>query len=743
MLVLPEVSPQSHPPPPTSSALARGLRSDVQGLRALAVLLVIADHVLGGPVGGFIGVDVFFVISGFLITSLLVRGHARHGRMDYADFYRRRIRRLVPVAVLVLVVTVVATYLLYSRARGEDVLVDGAWALGFLANWHFLAIDTDYFLSAGPVSPLQHYWSLSVEEQFYVAWPALLALGLLVARRRGAAWALPALVGVLFAGSLGYSVLHSQASPVAAYFSTLDRAWELLAGAALALAIPRLSRIADRWRPVLGWGGLAAIVTGAFLIEPGSAFPAPWALLPVAGTAAVIASGTGSDRARVMPLTNPVAGYIGDISYSLYLWHFPVVILLPAYLPQRGVTFDVIALLVIAILSVTTFHLVEQPVRSSQWLEPAWRRETMTYSPARRASLANGWLAVGLLVTVPLSAAALRAPSSDDGQQILAAQPVSDPSRENGAVTGAERDGPSTAPDDSDPSEFEPSTEQVDYLQQRIEQSLSLTSYPELDPSVDELGIETWYDDIQSDGCLSVAPSRVAECQFGPAKAPRTAVVLGDSFAIAYMPAIREALGKDFLIQQLTLQECPVWDAPTSKTNGSPYPECGEYRAWTWEQVADRQPDLLILATSFNEVVLLESGATGQEALDELSEGYERTLEQVVPSATYTVVVQPPPGAPDLQTCVTTVGEPQDCLGTISGPFAAISEAERTAAQDAGTSYIESESWFCRGDRCPGFVGTTPVYAEGNHLTVAYATELGPVLREALDNAAEVAQRTR
>ena len=715
----------------------------MQGLRALAVLLVIADHVLGGPVGGFIGVDVFFVISGFLITSLLVRGHERHGRMDYADFYRRRVRRLLPVAVLVLVVTVVATYLLYNRARGEAVLVDGAWALGFLANWHFLAIDTDYFLASGPVSPLQHYWSLSVEEQFYLAWPALLALGLLLARRRGAAWALPSLVGVLFAASLGYSVLHSQASPVAAYFSTLDRAWELLAGAALALAVPGLSQMSDRWRPVLGWGGLSAIVAGAFLIEPSSAFPAPWAILPVAGAAAVIASGTGSDRARLLPLTNPVAGYIGDISYSLYLWHFPVVILLPAYLPQRGVAFDVISLLVIAILSVTTFHLVEQPVRSSQWLEPAWRRDTMTYSPARRASLANGWLAVGLLVTVPLSAAALRAPSSEDGQQILAAQPTPGSLRGEDTATDPEREGSSKSADGSDPQTSEPSNEQEDYLQQRIEQSLSLTSYPELDPSVDELGIETWYDDIESDGCLSVAPSRVAECQFGPAKAPRTAVVLGDSFAIAYMPTIREALGKDFRIQQLTLQECPVWDAATSRPNGSPYPECGEYRSWTWEQVAETQPDLLILATSFNEVVLLESGATGQEALDELSDGYQRTLEQVVPSATYTVVIQPPPGAPDLQTCVTTVGEPQDCEGIISGPFAAISEAERTAAEAAGTSYVETESWFCRDGRCPGFVGTTPVYAEGNHLTVAYANELGPVLRESLDNAAEVAQRTQ
>ena len=235
-------------------------------------------------------------------------------------------------------------------------------------------------------------------------------------------------------------------------------------------------------------------------------------------------------------------------------------------------------------------------------------------------------------------------------------------------------------------------------------------------------------------------PAQLEECQFGPQKAPRTAVVLGDSFAIAYMPAIREALGEDFRIQQLTLQECPVWDAATRKFNGSPYPECGQYRDWTWEQVAQLKPDLLVLASSYAEAGVLESGATGQAALDELSDGYDRALDELVPSAAYTVVLQPPPGSPDLQTCVTRVGAPADCNGIVSGLFQAVAEAERRVADDAGTIYLGTEDWFCFADVCPGFVGTTPVYAEGSHLTVAYSAELGPVLREALDQAAEQVQ---
>jgi peptidoglycan/LPS O-acetylase OafA/YrhL len=724
-------TPRPAPAPPPRTGRDRGLRADVQGLRALAVLLVIADHVLGNPVGGFIGVDVFFVISGFLITSLLLRSHERGGRMDYADFYRRRIRRLLPVAVLVLVVTVAATYLLFSRARGDDVLIDAGWALGFLANWHFLAVGTDYFQAGGPVSPLQHYWSLSVEEQFYVVWPTLLAAGLWVSARRQVRWVLPALVGVLLVASLGYSFVHSTSAPVAAYFSTFDRAWELLVGAALALAVPQLSRIPDAVRPLLGWGGLAAILAAAFLIDAEAAFPAPWGLLPVAGTAMVIASGTGSDKARVLPLTNPVAGYVGDISYSLYLWHFPVVVLLPAYLSPTGVTFDLLALVVIAVLSVISFHLVEEPVRRSQWLEPAWRRRSRTFSPMGRARLANGWLAVGLLVTVPLSAAALSSPPPTDGQSILAAQPRVD-------ATGTEAE--PTRRRSGDGSTAAPT--QAGYLQERLEQSLELTAYPDLQPPVEDLGIEAWYDDINADGCLSVPPADVERCRFGPADAPRTAVVVGDSYAIAYMPTIREALGDDFRIQQLTLQECPVWDAPTRRTNGAPYPECTAYRGFAQDLVAETEPDLLILATAHTDALLLESRAGGLEALDEIRRGYDRALAALVPSATYTIVLEPPPGAPNLQTCVTRVGSPEDCYGYVTTPFEALTEAEREAAEQAGAIHVDTGGWFCVERTCPGFVGTTPVYAEGGHLTVAYARELGPVLREALDVAAQEAQRT-
>jgi peptidoglycan/LPS O-acetylase OafA/YrhL len=256
----------------------RAARLDIQGLRGLAVVAVVADHVWGQPRGGFIGVDVFFVVSGFLITRLLLKERARSGRISLADFYRRRARRILPVATLVIVVTVVAAYAVLNAARGRTVATDGVWALGFASNWHFAVIGTDYW-QLGATSPLQHYWSLAVEEQFYVAWPWVLAALLLVASRRPRLL-MPAMVAVVLV-SFGYSLWHTQVQPTWAYFGTFDRAWELAVGAALAVATTRGWRLPHRIEPLAGWVGLAGIVLSVVVVTPESAFPAPWAALPV------------------------------------------------------------------------------------------------------------------------------------------------------------------------------------------------------------------------------------------------------------------------------------------------------------------------------------------------------------------------------------------------------------------------------------------------------------------------------
>ena len=223
-------------------------RADIQGMRAVAVTAVILAHATGRPAGGFVGVDVFFVISGFLITGLLLREHERSGRISLPAFFGRRIKRILPASLVVLAATVALASWLFNAPRALATWWDAVSAALLVSNWRFEASGTDYFHATDAASPLQHFWSLSIEEQFYLVWPVLLVVLLAVAAR-GARPVLRSriVVGgvlvVLIAASFAVAVWQSGAAPQAAYFATGARVWELGAGALLAVCAPLLARL--------------------------------------------------------------------------------------------------------------------------------------------------------------------------------------------------------------------------------------------------------------------------------------------------------------------------------------------------------------------------------------------------------------------------------------------------------------------------------------------------------------------
>ena len=273
----------------------RDFRPDIQGLRALAVAMVVIYHLYPALLpGGFVGVDVFFVISGFLITGHLWRGYQRTGKVGLVDFWGRRAKRLVPAASLVLIVTWVASRLVLPATRLADTADQVRASALYFQNWLLAHNAVDYLKSANVASPVQHFWSLSVEEQFYLLWPWLFLAAAIAARRRarriarrrgpgvnvGLAVA-TGLAGALVLGSLAYSVYDTRTDPAEAYFVTTTRVWELGLGGLLALLPQRLGRPLSRqgW---LGWAGLAAVAASPFLLRGTSAFPAqpsqPWRL---------------------------------------------------------------------------------------------------------------------------------------------------------------------------------------------------------------------------------------------------------------------------------------------------------------------------------------------------------------------------------------------------------------------------------------------------------------------------------
>src|SRR5690606_16440076 len=373
----------------------RAYLPEVDGLRALAVVAVVLYHLDPAWVpGGYVGVDVFFVISGFLITRIITDEHTR-GEFGFASFYLRRIRRIAPAALAMVLATLFAGSLLLLPEDLERLVVSALWTVFQAANVFFwLHLDTGYFAASSKEEPLLHAWSLGVEEQFYLLWPVLLAL-LLSSRLRGRA--LLALLGLAAAASFWLAQASLETAPKFAYYMLPARAGELLTGAVLALALRRTgmrvlpARLAD----VIGAAGLAAVLWAMAALSPTSAFPGLRALPPVLGSAALIlAACAGSPLVRMVFAWRPMV-WIGLLSYSLYLWHWPVLAYARYFFVERpGGRVLAVAVVVFVLLAWASYRWIETPARH-------WDAS---------GACQVGWLLIVPAVTVALLAIGVRMP---------------------------------------------------------------------------------------------------------------------------------------------------------------------------------------------------------------------------------------------------------------------------------------------------------------------------------------------
>ena len=354
-------------------------RPDIQGLRAVAVGLVMVYHA-GIPLpGGFIGVDVFFVVSGFVITGLLMREYARTGRIRFSEFYGRRIRRLLPALAVMTSVTVVVAFTALPLRSQQVTARTGVAASIFLANVEIMRSTGGYFDATAEENALLHTWSLAVEEQFYLAFPALLLIGWTIAARRKRA-ATPislvaAVLGLSFAASWAFSKgigLPGLAAPEeVAFYGAPTRAWQFAAGAMLALGwagvVGLRARLPPAFSCLVAWSGAALVAVGALRIE-GTHYPGLAALVPTVGTALLLATGDADPSPLGRLLRSRPAVFVGNLSYSLYLWHWPVLLLGNALLPAPRVLTSTLLVLGAAIPAYASFRWVEEPFRRARGL---------------------------------------------------------------------------------------------------------------------------------------------------------------------------------------------------------------------------------------------------------------------------------------------------------------------------------------------------------------------------------------
>ena len=344
------------PPAAPSPALHLKYRPDIDGLRAVAVLSVLGFHAFPRWVpGGFIGVDVFFAISGYLITTILL-GNLASGSFGWRDFYARRVRRIFPALLVVMAATLAFGWWVLLPGEFRQLgrhLVAGA---GFVSNVAFWS-ESGYFDTAAESKPLLHLWSLAVEEQFYIVWPPVLAL----AWRRG--WSLPRVLAALALASFVVNVALLHRHPAATFYLPAARIWELAAGGLLAWARLRRPHAMARGASLMGAAGLALLALGLALIDPRRAFPGGWALLPVAGALLCMAAGPAAWTNRRLLAARPMV-WFGLISYPLYLWHWPLLSfarIVEGDTPSRGLR--AAAALGAVALAWLTWRFVEQAVR--------------------------------------------------------------------------------------------------------------------------------------------------------------------------------------------------------------------------------------------------------------------------------------------------------------------------------------------------------------------------------------------
>jgi peptidoglycan/LPS O-acetylase OafA/YrhL len=696
---------------------ARQRRGDIQGMRAVAVLLVMLDHAgIPGLAGGYLGVDVFFVISGFLITGILVREVRRTGRVSIADFYARRARRILPAASLVLVAVVLASSQLYSYLRINEVMTDVTWAAFFAANIHLALSGSDYFAATSFVSPVQHFWSLAVEEQFYLVWPPLIALIMLTWRKAGRESApdpsrtvrrlriLTMAIAMLCGLSLAWSVWRTTADPGSAYFSTLARGWELGAGALLALGAGWVSRLPVAVKFIASWTGLAAIAAATATYSSATPFPGYHALLPVLGAVLVLAGGTDGPRyGAALVLDRLPMRWIGDISYSLYLWHWPFLVMPVVYLGRELRLAERVALMAGAmVVSALSYWFVETPVRRASLLS----RNRLT-----------------ALVMWPATAAVLIAAVS-----VVQAQYGHSPAAAAEAQLTATV-GPGSAE----------STEQsrdpvVNAIGTAAELARTGSPLPrELKPSLDEL-----FDDVsRSPGkCGAGRDDTTHEiCELGDTDADRTIVLFGDSHIGMWLePLLRAAKTRGWKLVPITKASClPVDVTEWRPEKARPYTECDTWRQWAYGEIAKLKPDRVIIsgylslpfadAESRKPISVKDTGSL-------FAEGAKSALKRLRQSSRNVYVIG---GTPTLSK------ESGDCLAdrratmaSCAGPVDQLVEQRNRAwkkeADAAGAHWVDVVPWFCDQRTCPLVVGNVIVYRDTNHITRTYSTAIGDAL---------------
>lgn len=665
------------------------------------VLIYHADSALLS--GGFVGVDIFFVISGFLITGLLLAEVRETGTISLLGFYGRRAKRLLPAAAVVLVTVGVMTVVFLPKIRWVDTGWDIVSSAFYVANWRFADSAVDYLAADNAASPIQHFWSLAVEEQFYAVWPLLILLLVAFSRGRGPSTKLLLLgLSVIAVPSFLWSLHLTDTDAGRAFFVTTTRVWELAIGGFVAIGGSRLVRLPRLVGAAMAWSGLAASVGAAVLITTATPFPGSIALVPTLGVAAVIAGGPSAGRiGPVVILGAAPMRAVGALSYSLYLWHWPMLIIARAGLGELTTMESLTLVLLSALPAYLTYRLVENPIRTS------WRLALEPIESLKVGGLATLAISLcGLLVVL----SAWPPPPPLERTRVIAPDPAASggPGQmapKIGALTLAAnpRGDNRGAPTDR-PGSFTPST-----LRARDDV-----------PPVYDLGCHA-----------QPADTEAKYCTFGRDDADFTVALVGDSHAAQWTSPLADiAEARGWRLRTYTKSSCPLGDFTVSYQQ-RPYERCTVWnRTMMTILTASDRPDLVVTSNS----QYLVHGVSPADNAHSLRGGFRRSWKRIVNAGAKvaTLLDTPRPGM-DIADCVSAnENKLTKCAVPRSQAVNETAVYRDAAAKVPDVAVIDLNDAICPTDVCAAVIGGVLVYRDSNHLTDTYARTLGPRLQHRL-----------
>jgi peptidoglycan/LPS O-acetylase OafA/YrhL len=641
-------------------------------LRAIAVLLVLVYHAgVSFVPGGYIGVDVFFVISGFLITGHLLSQLERKSRIDFVDFYARRVRRILPASMVVLALTVLAAIAWVPPLQREAVLRDALATALYLPNYWFAVQGTNYLAAQAP-SMFQHYWSLGIEEQFYLFWPAALLLGFLLVRRSRSG--LFVLIALLVIASFACSVwLLGQSQPWA-FFSLPSRGWELGVGGLLAFALTKGARwVQGAPVAILGWVGLAGLLVIAAVYNGATVFPGVNAVLPVVAAAALIIGCTAEHAwspTRVLSL--PPMLWFGMISYSLYLVHWPILQLAQAVIGLNQPLMPVTKL-VLAAASIPVAHLlyilIENPARKAEFWAAAKPRRTLVVGVVASAAVLA--LSAGSLVVTTSTALSSNQAAASTSASLIPKGTAYVPSNLTPSLQAASTDNPA----------------------------------------------------IYSNGChRDFAATDASGCQIGANASAPVVALFGDSHAAQWYPAlVGLADAGEIILDVNTKSSCPSVSVDVFR-DGLPYSECTKWRTGVIDRLAAKPPALVLLA-NYGQADL---GANNSQFASAWGKGLQKTVNALSSSKVAIFSDTPDMGSAPAICLSSHLNDAAACARPANQ---AINKAVRTVEQAvSGARYIDFIGYFCDAQTCPAVIGSTLVYRDSQHMTATFSSGLSKVV---------------